>query len=64
MKLKLMPLLIGAVTLTGSVAALAFPLGSTGFASTKQTNSQGQLVAQAQIQGQGQRQGKKTALPH
>lgn len=57
MKLKLMPLLIGVVTLTGSVAAIAFPLGSTGFATTNQTNSQGQLVAQAQ--GEGQRQGRK-----
>lgn len=57
MKLKLMPLLIGAVTLTGSVAAIALPLGATGFTATKQTNSQGQLVAQAQ--GEGQRQGRK-----
>jgi protein CpxP len=60
MKLKLMPLLIGAATLTGSVAAIAFPLISPGVATT-QTNSQGQLVAQAQTptQGQGQRQGRK-----
>ncbi|MGB5963464.1 MAG: hypothetical protein WBG73_22700 [Coleofasciculaceae cyanobacterium] len=59
MKLKLMPLLIGAATLTGSVAAIAFPLISTGFAATNQTNSQGQLVAQAQTPTQGQRQGRK-----
>jgi protein CpxP len=57
MKLKLMPLLIGAVTLTGSVAAIAFPLGATGFTATNQTNAQEQLVAQAQ--GQEQRQGRK-----
>lgn len=56
MKLKLMPFLIGAITLTGSIAAIAFPLSSTGFASTN--NSQGQLVAQAQTT-QGQRQAKK-----
>ncbi len=59
MKLKLMPFLIGAITLTGSVAAIAFPLSATGFAATKQTNSQGQLVAQAQTPTQGQRQGRK-----
>lgn len=59
MKLKLMPFLIGAITLTGSIAAIAFPLGATGFATTNRTNSQGQLVAQAQTPGQGQRQGKK-----
>jgi periplasmic protein CpxP/Spy len=59
MKLKLMPILIGAITLTGSVAAIAFPLSATGFAAAKQTNSQGQLIAQAQGQGQGQRQGHK-----
>lgn len=59
MKLKLMPFLIGAITLTGSVAAIAFPLSATGFAATKQTNSQGQLVAQAQTSTQGQRQGRK-----
>lgn len=54
MKLKLMPFLIGAITLTGSVAAIAFPLSSTGFAASK--NGQGQLVAQAQTPTQGQRQ--------
>lgn len=59
MKLKLMPLLIGAATLTGSVAAIAFPLAATGFASTKPTNSQGQLVAQAQTPTPGQRQDRK-----
>lgn len=61
MKLKLMPVLLGAVTLTGSAAAIAFPLISTGFAATNQTNSQGQLVAQAQTPtpGQEQRQDRK-----
>jgi periplasmic protein CpxP/Spy len=57
MKLKLMPFLIGAITLTGSVAAIAFPLGATGFAATNRTDSQGQLVAQTPTEGQ--RQGKK-----
>lgn len=59
MKLKLMPLLIGAATLTGSVAAIAFPLAATGFAATTQTNSQAQLVAQAQTPTQGKWKGHK-----
>lgn len=54
MKFKLMPILLGAITLTGSVAAIAFPLGATGIAAN-QTNTSGHLVAQAQGQGQGQR---------
>lgn len=55
MKLKLMPILLGVITLTGSVAAIAFPLGATGIAAN-QTNTSGQLVAQAQRDGQGRRQ--------
>lgn len=49
MKLKLMPILLGVITLTGSVAAIAFPLGATGIAAN-QTNTSGHLVAQAQGQ--------------
>jgi len=57
MKLKLMPIMMGAITLTGSLGAIAFPLGATSFAANTQNTSSRQLVAQAQ--GQGQRQRKQ-----
>jgi Spy/CpxP family protein refolding chaperone len=57
MKLKLMPIIMGAITLTGSLGAIAFPLGATSFAANTQNTSSRQLVAQAQ--GQGQRQRKQ-----
>lgn len=57
MKLKLMPILMGAITLTGSLSAIAFPLGGASLAATTQTRASNQLVAQAQ--GQGQRQHKQ-----
>ncbi len=59
MKLKLMPILMGVITLTGSLSAIAFPLGGASLAATTQTRASNQLVAQAQGQGQGQRQHKQ-----
>jgi Spy/CpxP family protein refolding chaperone len=54
MQLKLMPLLMGAIALTGSFAAITLPLGATPLTLNAQANRSGeQLVAQVQPQRRG-----------
>ncbi len=54
MQLKLMPLLIGAIALTGSFVAITLPLGASSVTLNTQANRSGdQLLAQAQPQRRG-----------
>lgn len=57
MKIKLMPILMGAIALTGSITAISLPVGATPLTASTQANPSGKLLV-AQAQPQRQRQHK------